>query len=478
MHQNQIEKADRRMRFVAAFGLLMLGTGCEVTNPGPIQDEFLVQPESRAGLVNGAQRRLNEAIGWVGYTGAIVAREIMPGGQTGAYGHSVAAQGGHIQPGTYSGHFGDAQQARFIAETAIQLFKDAAWQEGEGVEGDMVAQANIWAGYANRVLGENWCEAVINGGPLEDGLVYLKRAEGQFTEAMNRADDATLRTAAVAGRAQVRAFLATYGEASWSNAYSDAASVESDFTYVVEMSNLEQATRNTIMWANGRQPYLAYTMWNTYYGEQPDLANSGTPIPGTGYWEETGDPRVGWFADSEFPWSNAALLGFGQTPWRNQTKYDDPEDPIRLASGAEMRLIQAEASLVGGDWEDAMRVINDLRATYTTQATTHQAGGEPLGEWTATTDVEAWTRLKRERAIELFLEARTLGDQRRWAENAGVLGGATVPGDLELPDFEAVSEIFSDNPRGTLINGQARLCFDVPNSEREGNPNVPTIIGS
>ena len=478
MHQNQIEKADRRMRFVAAFGLLMLGTGCEVTNPGPIQDEFLVQPESRAGLVNGAQRRLNEAIGWVGYTGAIVAREIMPGGQTGAYGHSVAAQGGHIQPGSYSGHFGDAQQARFIAETAIQLFKDAAWQEGEGVEGDMVAQANIWAGYANRVLGENWCEAVINGGPLEDGLVYLKRAEGQFTEAMNRADDATLRTAAVAGRAQVRAFLATYGEASWSSAISDAASVESDFTYVVEMSNLEQATRNTIMWANGRQPYLAYTMWNTYYGEQPDLANSGTPIPGTGYWEETGDPRVGCFDYSEFPWSNAALLGFGQTPWRNQTKYDDPEDPIRLASGAEMRLIQAEASLVGGDWEDAMRVINDLRATYTTQATTHQAGGEPLGEWTATTDVEAWTRLKRERAIELFLEARTLGDQRRWAENAGVLGGATVPGDLELPDFEAVSEIFSDNPRGTLINGQARLCFDVPNSEREGNPNVPTIIGS
>jgi len=462
----------------AAFVLLILGTGCEVTNPGPIQDEFLVKPESRAGLVNGAQRRLNEAIGWIGYTGAIVAREIMPGGQTGAYGHSVAAQGGHIQPGSYSGHFGDAQQARFIAETAIQLFKDAAWQGDEGVDGDMVAQANIWAGYANRLLGENWCEAVINGGPLEDGLVYLKRAEEQFTEAMNRASDATLRTAAVAGRAQVRAFLATYDEASWSSAISDAASVESDFTYVVEMSNLEQATRNTIMWANGRQPYLAYTMWNTYYGEQPDLANSGTPIPGSGYWEETGDPRVGWFADTEFPWSNAALLGFGQTPWRNQTKYEDPEDPIRLASGAEMRLIQAEASLVGGDWEDAMRIINDLRATYTTQVTTHQAGGEPLVEWTATTDVEAWTRLKRERAIELFLEARTLGDQRRWAENAGVLGGATVPGDLELPDFEAVSEIFSDNPRGTLINGQARLCFDVPNSEREGNPNVPTIIGS
>ena len=142
-----------------------------------------------------------------------------------------------------------------------------------------------------------------------------------------------------------------------------------------------------------------------------------------------------------------------------------------------MRLIQAEAALVGGDWQDAMTIINDLRARYTTQTTTHQAGGDPLGEWTAASDVEAWTRLKRERALELFLEARTLGDQRRWAENAGPLGGATVPGDLELPDFEAVSEIFSDNPRGTLINGQPRLCFDVPNSERERNPNVPTVIG-
>ena len=108
-----------------------------------------------------------------------------------------------------------------------------------------------------------------------------------------------------------------------------------------------------------------------------------------------------------------------------------------------------------------------LRATNETML---HPGGMPLEPWEANSLGEAWTRLKRERAIELFLEARTLGDQRRWEEN-------NTPGDLELPDFERISEIFSDSPRGTAINGQPRLCFDVPDSERERNDNIQTRSG-
>lgn len=83
----------------------------------------------------------------------------------------------------------------------------------------------------------------------------------------------------------------------------------------------------------------------------------------------------------------------------------------------------------------------------------------------------AWTYPKRERAIERFIEgSRALADQRRWEENS-------TPGDLELLDSERISYIFSDNPRGTITDGQVRLCFDVANSERERNDNVPQIGG-
>ncbi len=453
--------AKNAIRSATLVATLFGVAACEVTNPGPIQDVFLVEAESREGLVNGSQRRLSEAIGWIGYTGALVTRQIMPGGQTGSYGHNVLAQGGYILPGAYGGYFNDGQQARFIAETAINLFAESE----DPVDPDVVAQANVWAGFSNRILGENWCEAVIDGSELLPGSDYLRRAEEQFGVALSLNPSETLRMAATAGRASVRAFLGD-----WGGAASDAGSVPDAFVYEVASDGNVATTRNTPQWANARTPYLAFTMWNTYYGPQPDMMAGGAPIRASGYYQETGDPRTEWFEDPSFPWSNASLLGYGQTPWFNQAKYDDPSDSYNVASGREMRLIEAEAQLTNGNWQAAMTLINNLRASYTTNETMLHPGGTPLEPRDAMSLEGAWTYLKRERAIELFLEARTLGDQRRWQEN-------NTPGDLELPDFERISEIFSDNPRGTEINGQPRLCFDVPDSERERNDNIQTRGG-
>ncbi|MEO5589028.1 MAG: RagB/SusD family nutrient uptake outer membrane protein, partial [Gemmatimonadaceae bacterium] len=108
-----------------------------------------------------------------------------------------------------------------------------------------------------------------------------------------------------------------------------------------------------------------------------------------------------------------------------------------LVSGWEMRLIEAEAKLVSGDIAGAMAIINVRRSALNV----------PLV--TATTPDAAWTALKRERGIELWLEARRMGDLRRWK-------AANRPG--------------SYDPREDIANRD--LCFPVSLQEKQTNPNL------
>jgi hypothetical protein len=114
-----------------------------------------------------------------------------------------------------------------------------------------------------------------------------------------------------------------------------------------------------------------------------------------------------------------------------------------LASGREMRLIEAEAKLRANDATGGMTSINLVRTNAGATAVT-------AGDLT-----EAWRLLKRERGIELWLEARRLGDLRRW--KAGSTPGALDP--LELP--------------GTASHlAKQDLCFPISTSERQTNPNL------
>lgn len=108
-----------------------------------------------------------------------------------------------------------------------------------------------------------------------------------------------------------------------------------------------------------------------------------------------------------------------------------------------MRLTEAEAQLSQGNWQSAMAIINALRSTIISDHT-----GEAMAAWDAGSAEEAWTHLKRERGIELFLEGRRLGNLRRWIEG-------NVPGETED------------------MTNRIRLCFPIVQGERQTNPNVP-----
>jgi tetratricopeptide (TPR) repeat protein len=421
-----------------AFSLLLLG-GCDVVNPGPVQDEFLAVPASQAGLVNGSFRRLAETLSYGNYTMALLSREIFPGGQIGAFGHDVDVQGGWVRPGDDVGRWNDTQQARFIAETAIKRFNEVDAPD------DMKYLAYLYAGFAYRTLGEWWCNAVIGStdpddttpGSYEAGTdTYFQRAIDNFTMALTfvpaNSDEAY---AALGARASARLYLGQYA-----GAITDAQAVPNGFTYDIQFDAQEQAYYNGIYWSNAKTPYLSWSMDFTWQKE---------------YYDASGDPRTAYADDPAFPFAVGSLSGYGQVPWTTQTKYTSQGDDQHMVTGWEMRLVEAEAILAsGGSFNTALGLINQVRTRIVSDL------GGNLAPYTAANATETWRWLKQERGIELWLEGRRLGDERRWMDTG-------APGALYQPstDWDTLTPLFTANPRS--------YCLDIPDSERDANPNVP-----
>jgi hypothetical protein len=402
---------------IGSLVVLLLGApvACDtnVSNPGPVEDKFLNDRNAASAMVSGAGRALSQGINWIGYTGAAVAREIHPAGSTGSFGISNRWQSGELgsDDSDLDTHWSEGQRARWIAEEALRRLETV----GPPKTGDLqtpaayyntLQLAYLYAGFANRVLGENMCDAVIDGSGKLDNAVYFQRAESLFTKAIavtggTPATIATQATAAYAGRAQARLYLKKYTEAA-----ADAGQVGITFVYNMPYYNVgDDNQRNRIAWAIGNSPYRAHTEWNTWYYN---------------YSQSTTDPRVpititalqGDAAISCASVSGGACVS-GKVPFYPEAKFNNSASAIRLASGREMRLIEAEVKLRANDVPGAVASINLVRSTAGASTTV-----------TATNSTDAWTALKRERGIELWLESRRLGDLRRWKAEG-------TPGDLD-----------------------------------------------
>lgn len=423
---------------VGRFGLALLVAGVfsacdfDVTNPGPVQDDFLNESEAFNAMVNGMGRALAEGMNYTAFHGAAVTRELHPTGGTGQFGLGVSEYNGRLDPDEQSTPWNLLQQSRWTAEDGLRRFAEVL-DESAFNSSAAVARAYLWAGYANRSLGENMCEAVIDGGSAQSNEVFLTRAEEHFSNAIDVGGAAGLGdvvTAGYAGRAAVRVHLGD-----WAGAVQDAGQVPEGFIHHLQYFDDPSdngAQRNRIAYASNGDNFKTNTVWGTVYEE---------------YYPEWNDPRVAWVDTGIL--GDGAVECCGSVPFYQQRKYPEAGSDMPLSDWREMRLIEAEALLRDGSWQAAMDIVNDVRASV---------GVDPRE--TSSLE-EAWTHLKRERGVELWLEGRRLGDLRRWEANGtpGALDAREVPG--------------SESHMQTQD-----LCFPIPDSELETNPNLSIGSGS
>ena len=370
---------NQRILCAAATAVLLALPACdglfEVQNPGPIPDEQLNTITAMPSLVNGMSADLAFALSEVVQTISILSDDLYHGGSytaEGLYNRGVA------RPEDVDGDWGDMHRARWVAESGIERMKRVMGAEFE--RSPLAARAYLYAGFANRLLGENVCAAVIDGGPQQDYVEHFRRAEGHFTESLRIAtalNNSTLRNAALGGRASVRA-----SQGKWAEAVQDAALVPAAFTYNALYSlNTPRENNDLAFETYSRREYTVFnTQWARVFR----------------------DPRVPW--DTIRTSSGGIQRGQdGRTNFFRQAKYPALDSDIPLTKGAEMLMLRAEAALRNNDIPGATTLINQQRAVYGLAALPVPANRDA-----------AWRLLQRERGAVTWLEARRLGDLRRW----------------------------------------------------------------
>ena len=371
MHLNRMQ---RTVALICLLPLAGCGNFLDVTNPGPVDDDALNQPEAMPALVHGMSGDLSYAVSRMAYITALAAGEQS---SSGSYLWTKRVADGHMEIDEAPDVWGAMQRARWVAENGLTRMQSVLGADFE--TSPLAARAYLHAGFSNRMLGETVCQAVFDGGPPGDPVQHLERAESQFASALQiaqSAGDAEAVNAALAGRASV---LAAMGR--WDEAVGDAEEVPLDFVYSAIFSL-----------NSGRE--------NNYF-----VSESHNRLEATEYdteWAEVfGDPRVPW--DTLYDAGGSIRKGQdGQTPAFQQQKYATFADEIPLAKGTEMVLLRAEALLRESDVPGAVGLINEERAFY------------GLGDATATTPEEGWALLQKERGAVLWLEGRRLWDLRRW----------------------------------------------------------------
>jgi hypothetical protein len=265
--------------------------------------------------------------------------------------------------GTCEGNFGmnlTLHTARFQAEDVAK--KLTAWTDQQVANRTaMLAQVKMYGAYAYLLMGEGFCQVAFDGGPVQPPTAALTLAETRFTEGIalaQQAGNTDMLNMGRVGMARTKMDLKK-----WSEAAQFASQVPPDYVKNADRGQ-ESARRWNKLWRLAQQ-VGAYTVATAY--------------------RNMNDPRV-LVADAGRGAFNSEVR-----LWIT-TKYTGLASPMRLASGIEANLIQAEALAQQGQIAQAMTLINARRA---------QVGLAPLS---ATTQEEAINIIIDERRKELSFE--------------------------------------------------------------------------
>jgi hypothetical protein len=401
-------KAFRIVALAALVGSGACHDLLKVESPGRISDSDLQTKDAISGMVTGMKYDLSQAVDNNLEILALASEELFHGG---SYDWADIPRGVIIDddPGV-SGSWNSTQQARWVAENGVPKIQDLL-TEGEFAKSSYAARAYIYGGYANRILGGNWCSSVIDGGPEIPNTDHYQRAVDQFTAAIpiaQAAGQTDLVNAAYAGRAQTKVLMGD-----WSGAAADAAQVPAGFEFYAE---IDIELRNVLTYETHNR--YEYTVYDTYMADHPD------------------DPRAPWVIarNNDGTVANGAN---GSTPHYQQQKYEDNGSDVALSKGTEMLLVRAEAALHSSDIAGAYTFMNQARDVY---------GMDPLPQ--AADLAAAYADLRFERGATLWLEGRRLEDLRRWYAETGPAHDDTLNGRATCIPISKAEKLANHNFRG------------------------------
>ncbi|MGQ0641765.1 MAG: RagB/SusD family nutrient uptake outer membrane protein [Gemmatimonadaceae bacterium] len=278
---------------------------------------------------------------------------------------TITADENDYSIGTCEGNFGmnlTLHTARFQSEDASK--KLAVWTDQQVPNRALLqAQAKIYGAYSYLLMGEGFCKVAFDGGPEQEPAEALKLAETRFGEGLafaQAANNADMLNLGRVGMARTKLDLKKFSEAA-----TFAAQVTAGYNKNADRGQ-ESNRRWNKLWRLAEQ-IGAYTVATAY--------------------RNMNDPRVLVRDAGRGAFNSEVRL------WVT-TKYTGLTSPLRLASGIEANLIQAEALIQQNQVAQGMALINARRA----------ATGVALPPLVATTQAQAMAHVIDERRKELSFE--------------------------------------------------------------------------